>query len=681
MVDLRPLPFTALLARLDRELRARGSVYDLPLAKVFTGESLPDLSVRANGKRASTSLGPAAGPHTQMAQNIALSWLAGGRILELKTVQVLDELEIPRPCIDLQTIGFNVEWSQELKLEQSRDEYVKALMLIRVLQEREEIRFAEGACDTIYDLSVGYDLAGVQSATVARFLRDMLDCSAHVDRFREQIPDEFAALRDLDYPRQLSDTLTLSTFHGCPPEEVERIVEHLQDEYALHCVVKFNPTLLGRERLEAILHKRLGYHELTVPESAFAKDTRWDQALGIAQRLSARAAARGLHFGVKFTNTLIVENHREFFPSDQREMYLSGQPLHVLAMELVRDFRRELGSRIPVSFSAGIDRKNYQHAAALDLIPTTVCSDLLRPGGYGRAKGYLDELGARMRAVGARDMDDWIFRAYEGFDACAAGIDQAAASKANVALRGGTALRAAVSDTDYSALRDAAVMRNTERYVDALAGEERYTQVRNAKPPKKIGSSLELFDCINCDKCVPVCPNDANFSYRLDASPIPIRRLHRDAHGFRFETTGDLTFKDVRQIGNFADFCNECGNCDVFCPEDGGPYILKPRIFGRLSDWSRFADHDGLCFERDGDLETIHARIDGCELHLTTSRTDATYSGSDFELHFDLADPIGTVSGKLDGSCDWTWVEVLTRWRRALFDRAAVDWPAFTADC
>jgi putative selenate reductase len=36
---------------------------------------------------------------------------------------------------------------------------------------------------------------------------------------------------------------------------------------------------------------------------------------------------------------------------------------------------------------------------------------------------------------------------------------------------------------------------------------------------------------------------------------------------------------DAHQLANYADFCNECGNCDVFCPEDGGPYVLKPRLF------------------------------------------------------------------------------------------------------
>ena len=64
-----------------------------------------------------------------MAQNIVLAWLAGSRILELKTVQINDRLVLPRPCIDATTVGYNVEWSQELRLAESLREYVAGSML------------------------------------------------------------------------------------------------------------------------------------------------------------------------------------------------------------------------------------------------------------------------------------------------------------------------------------------------------------------------------------------------------------------------------------------------------------------------------------------------------------------------------------------------------------------------
>ena len=115
-------------------IEREGKIFDLPANKFFRGIPGLDLSVDFHGHRAATPLGPAAGPHGQLAQNIALSWLGGSRIIELKTVQILDELKIPRPCIDAANVGYNVEWSQELRLEQSLREYVKAAMLLEILK-------------------------------------------------------------------------------------------------------------------------------------------------------------------------------------------------------------------------------------------------------------------------------------------------------------------------------------------------------------------------------------------------------------------------------------------------------------------------------------------------------------------------------------------------------------------
>src|SRR5690606_15305669 len=110
--------------------------------------------------------------------------------------------------------------------------------------------------------------------------------------------------------------------------------------------------------------------------SAFEKDTTWPQAEEICERLGAFAASLGLGFGVKFSNTLLVENRRDFLPRTEPSMYLSGPPLHVLAMELVRRFRERFSDRFPVSFAAGVDRRIFPDAVALGLCPVTVCSDL-----------------------------------------------------------------------------------------------------------------------------------------------------------------------------------------------------------------------------------------------------------------------------------------------------------------
>src|SRR5690349_2773896 len=105
-MELVPQSLATLLRRAERE-SAQGVLFDLPRAKWWKGTPAGfDLSRGFHGERAANIVGPAAGPQTQLAQNIALSYLAGARILELKTVQILDELVIPRPCIDATNVGF-----------------------------------------------------------------------------------------------------------------------------------------------------------------------------------------------------------------------------------------------------------------------------------------------------------------------------------------------------------------------------------------------------------------------------------------------------------------------------------------------------------------------------------------------------------------------------------------------
>ena len=637
MSELRPYPFGALVRRMLRELGERRSIFDLAQRSFVLGGGGRDLSVRFHGRRASTPLGPAAGPQSQMAQNIALAWLGGSRILELKTVQVDDRLKIPRPCIDMQTVGFNVEWSQELRLEESLAEYVKGAMLVEILKAELELELEPGFGDTIYDMSVGYDLAGIRGERVQAFVRGMRDATALVDRLRAEIPDEWAHLRELEFPTRLSDTLTLSTFHGCRPDEIEAIAAYLLEEVGLHTIVKLNPMLLGPRDARALLNERLGYGDLRVPDTAFAGDPTWEQAVDFTGRLAGRATSLGLGFGVKLTNTLVVENHREFFPAEQREMYLSGPPLHVLAMELVRRFRGAFGDALPISFSAGIDRKNFSDAVALGLVPVTVCTDLLKPGGYARSAGYLEELGRRMEAVGASTVAAFVERAHGP---------------------GGTPTS------------------NTERYVPGLADDPRYHRERNEKVPRKLGTRLELFDCVTCDKCVPVCPNDANFSFVLPPLEVPVLKVRPEGgggDGWVGREDGTLAIRERRQFANFADFCNDCGNCDVFCPEDGGPYVVKPRFFGALEDWRRFEHLDGFCLERDpqdrwGDV--LHLRVEGRELRVRFGRR-LVYEGEGFTLRFDPADPVATLAGRADGEVDLTWARIAVWMRDAVWGAGA----------
>src|SRR5450755_572133 len=506
MSELAPIPFGVLAVRLFRELAQKKTAFDLPVARFFQGAAT-DLSRTVHGQRASTPFGPAAGPHTQLAQNIVLSWLAGGRVIELKTVQIKDDLVIPRPCIDMQTIGFNVEWSQELTLEQSLEEYVKASMLIDMLKVS---GWAPAYGDTVFDMSVGYDLAGIRSARVRAFMAGLMDATAIVDRLREQIPGALAHLRDTPFATRISNTVTLSTFHGCPPQEIEAIAAFLLQEVGLHVVVKLNPTLLGRAQVAKQLHERLDYRDLNVPAAAFEKDATWEQVTGFVERLGNLAHSLDRGFGVKFSNTLLVDNYKNFFPASEKQMYLSGPPLHVLAMLLVRRFRQLFGDRFPISFSGGIDAGNFADAVALGLKPVSVCSDLLQSGaysGYARGARYLVNLVKRMNATATTEIDQFVIKAYGHAQAALDGLALPAerAQACRAALAHGGDLRAAAEEA-FAAWVSAARLLNTETYVERMLADPRYSAARNATPPKKLGTRLTLFDCMTCDKCIPVCP-------------------------------------------------------------------------------------------------------------------------------------------------------------------------------
>jgi putative selenate reductase len=593
MVDLFCTPFADMIQRMRLEFRNQQAIFDLPARKWFVPSQeadVPDLSVRFHDRVAGNPSGPASGPQTQMAQNLVLSWLAGGRIMELKTVQVNDELKISRPCIDAANVGYNVEWSQELRVADSLDQYVQGAMLIHMLRQAPavfgqpfgDVSLAGVTGEPVYDMSIGYDLAGIQTPKVVDFIRGMIDASASVARLRDQIPRWLGPLRELDYPTALSRSITLSTFHGCPAEEIERICEFLLTELEVHTIVKMNPPMLGKDRLEHLLYDVMGYTDLRVSEKAYTSGLQFDESIAICRRLTQLAESRGLQFGPKFSNTLEVENHRDFFQPSEKIMYLSGAPLHVITLTLTAEFRKAVGAALPISFSAGVDRKNFANVVACGIVPVTTCTDLLKTGGYGRLPPYLYDLQKEMEKVGALTIDDFILDCRG--QRIAANGDPVRAGYLNMPI--------IVAETQ---------------------ADSRYWAAQNRAVPKKIDSHLVTFDCITCDKCIPVCPNDANFSYHTGEIRLTYRDLEVGPDGSVTPVGQEHLFalEKADQIANFADYCNHCGNCDTFCPEYDGPYLKKPNFYGSRRAFEAGAPHDGFLLERTASKLSLTGRIDG----------------------------------------------------------------------
>ena len=619
MADLVPQPLDPLLRRLAHELSA-GAAYDLPARSFFRSPEGLDLSVGFHGNRAGNAVGPAAGPQSQLAQNLVLSYLAGGRIMELKTVQVNDQLVLPRPCIDATNVGYNVEWSQELRLQESLEEYVKGWVLLHALRHADLGLGLEGPPgEFLFDMSVGYDLKGIQSAPVRRFLAGMLDARTEIDRVFESWPKDLLAWRPdrARVPDRISNCITLSTFHGCPANEIESICDFLLDEIGVHVIVKLNPTLLGYEGCCEILNGKLGYDEIRPQRDAFEHDLKYDEALGLIRRLSGKAAKIGQTLGAKFSNTLVVENHKSFFPGSEKVMYMSGAPLHVLTFELCRRFRESYGEALPLSFSAGVDKANFADCVAAGFAPITTCTDLLKPGGYARLPKYFDGLVSRMKAAEVKSIADFILAAEEG-------VLQEAAAGVPDALEGPAQGRAARLGANAAQVLERASQLNHRKAAARVLADPRYTALKNRAIPRRLGSRLWFFDCVSCDKCVQVCPNDANFTVELPREVlegIELQDLVLQAGATVRGEKRIFKLKDQHQLANFADFCNECGNCDIFCPEEGGPYILKPRFFSSKARMlAAPARLEGFAVEQLGHLCVIEGRHEGAMLKLTWDR-------------------------------------------------------------
>jgi len=386
-----PVSLRHLLKIILKELNSRGTVFGIPEELFFIPDRYPDLVTLLFGHRLETPVGVAAGPHSQMAQNIIAAWLTGARYIELKTVQTLDELKVPKPCIDIRDEGYNCEWSQELKIKESFNEYLNAWIIIHVLNRRLGHGDDPG---TVFNMSVGYNLEGIMNENVQWFLSKMRDCEGELAAKCEEISDICPEIFDLHIPSEISDNITLSTMHGCPAGEIEDIARYLLEKQKLHTLVKLNPTLLGPEKLRDILNNNLRF-TTSVPDEAFKHDLKYPDAVRIISALQKAGKDNGLQFGLKLTNTLETVNDGKVFDSDAGMMYMSGRALHPISIKLAEKLQHDFTGELLMSFSGGADAFNISDLLACGFKTVTVCTDLLKPGGYMRMNQYFSEIEKR----------------------------------------------------------------------------------------------------------------------------------------------------------------------------------------------------------------------------------------------------------------------------------------------
>ena len=429
------------------------------------------------GTELETPLGVAAGPHNQLAFNIVAAWLCGARYIELKTIQTLDELEVSKPCIDMQDEGYNCEWSQELKIEESFREYLNAWILIHIL--RRELHF-EGPTGTLFNMSVGYNLEGILNENVQWFFEKMKDCGSELREAKDSIRTIYPDIDSVNISSCISDNVTLSTMHGCPPDEIGKIGLYLIREKNLHTTIKLNPTLLGPIELRSLLNGQLGF-ATQVPDLAFEHDLKYPDALLLIHSLQQASEEKGLQFSIKLTNTLETLNRKHVFSEKENMMYMSGRALHPISIRLARKLQLDLGGKTDISFSAGVDCFNITDVISCGFKPVTVCSDLLKPGGYGRLWQYLDHLRRDFAEKSAESIDEFIVN----------------------------------NSTEPGKSPTEAALENLNLYAGRVALIPAYHKQSFTEPSIKTDRELNYFDCIHAP-CVDTCPTHQDIPLYLD---------------------------------------------------------------------------------------------------------------------------------------------------------------------
>ena len=388
---MTPIPFRELMTWITTEYRRDGAVFGVHKPYKAGVKKLPIF-----GETIETPFGPAAGPNTQLAQNIIAGYFAGARFFELKTVQKMDGADlaacINRPCILAEDECYNCEWSTELYVQQAFEEYVKAWCALKIMAKVYGLGDPNGF---VFNMSVGYDLAGIQGEKIDTFLNGMVDASKTpifqecIAVLKEFFPGESDYI-DTITPH-VSGSVTVSTLHGCPPDEIERIASYLLEKKHLHTFVKCNPTILGYETARSILDS-MGYDYIAFDDHHFKEDLQYSDAVPMFHRLQALADREGLEFGLKLSNTFPVDVKAGELPSE--EMYMAGKSLFPLTTTMAAMMAKEFGGKLRLSYAVGPDAFNIDKLFACGIWPITMATTELKPGGYQRFTQIGDKLDA-----------------------------------------------------------------------------------------------------------------------------------------------------------------------------------------------------------------------------------------------------------------------------------------------
>jgi len=397
---MRPISFEKMVMWITSELKEKDSIFGIQRCKFYNNKSGKYITMF--GEKLSSPLGPAAGPNSQLAQNIVSAYLTGSRFIELKTVQIIDgeDISVAKPCILSQDECYNIEWSTELTVPEAYDEYVKAWFLIHILMRELELSTEK---DFMFNMSVGYDLAGIKSPKIDTYIEGMRNASttsiwnvckevilSHIDLFTNFNEVDLEKISPV-----ISPSITLSTLHGCPPAEIERISNYFLKEKTLHTFIKMNPTILGEKFVRDTLDE-MGYDYIKINAHHFVNDLQFGDGVAMLRRLKTLAAQLNLEVGVKLTNTLPAKIENNELAGE--EMYMSGRSLYPLSITLASKLANEFNGDLQISYSGGADAFNIEKILATGIQPITIATTILKPGGYARITQMAQKVEAQLKS-------------------------------------------------------------------------------------------------------------------------------------------------------------------------------------------------------------------------------------------------------------------------------------------
>ncbi len=142
--------------------------------------------------------------------------------------------------------------------------------------------------------------------------------------------------------------------------------------------------------------------------------------------------------------------------------------------------------------------------------------------------------------------------------------------------------------------------------------------------------------CLFCDDvcniCVGVCPNFANVGFIVNTVDIPIYIISKYDEKIIVKTESNFSITQKNQILTVGNFCNECGNCNTFCPTNSAPYKTKPMFY--LTEESFNNETVGYYYKD----EVLKFKNNGCTESLTVNENYFSYKSDLVEAKFSKDD-------------------------------------------